>query len=238
MNVTDSAKSVVAYIENDWDKKTAGNIALSTNVTRPRGTEEELSKVKDVLGSFHTDFSSSAAGRYKNVQNGCEKINGTVLYPGEQFSVYEAVSPFDAENGYELAGSYENGTTVQTYGGGICQVSTTLYNAVILAELQVDERYNHSMVVNYVPRSQDAAIAGTAKDFKFTNNTQAPIYLEGYTDGGIIYFNVFGQETRPANRKVTFESETLSETPPAVSLQANGGLPIGHVSVAQSAHTG
>ena len=69
-----------------------------------------------------------------------------MIYPGETFSVYEAVSPFSEENGYALAGSYENGTTVQTYGGGICQVSTTLYNAVIRAELEIEERYGHSMI--------------------------------------------------------------------------------------------
>ena len=177
VNVEESVKSIEAYISDEWDGANA-TIALETDVTKPQGTPEELAKVKDLLGSFKTDFSSSASGRYKNVQNGCEKINGTVLYPGEQFSVYKAVSPFDAENGYELAGSYENGTTVQTYGGGICQVSTTLYNAVILAELQIDERFNHSMIVNYVKPSMDAAIAGTSKDLKFTNNTDAPVYIE------------------------------------------------------------
>ena len=125
----ESVKSIEAYISDEWDGANA-TIALETDVTKPQGTPEELAKVKDLLGSFKTDFSSSASGRYKNVQNGCEKINGTVLYPGEQFSVYKAVSPFDAENGYELAGSYENGTTVQTYGGGICQVSVSYTHLV------------------------------------------------------------------------------------------------------------
>ena len=91
-------------------------------------------------------------------------INGTVLYPGESFSVYSKVAPFTAANGYHLAGSYSNGQTVQTYGGGICQVSTTLYNAVLRAELNVTERLNHSMTVHYVPLSADAAISGTDKD--------------------------------------------------------------------------
>ncbi len=237
VNVSESVEIIQDYFEQEWDGMDA-EITLATEVTKPQGTPEELAKVQDVLGSFKTDFSSSAAGRYKNVQNGCAKIDGTVLYPGEQFSVYEAVSPFDAENGYELAGSYENGTTVQTYGGGICQVSTTLYNAVILAELQVDERYNHSMIVSYVKPSMDAAIAGTSKDFKFTNNTDAPIYIEGYTSGGLLYFNIFGQETRPENREVTYVSETLSQTDPGVTLQADGSHPVGYVAQVQSAHTG
>lgn len=237
VNVKDSVEEIQNYFKKEWNRENA-EISLKTDVTEPQGTKEELEKVKDVLGAFHTDYSSSAAGRAKNVQNGAEKINGSVIYPGEQFSVYEAVSPFDAENGYELAGSYENGTTVQTYGGGICQVSTTLYNAVILSELQVDERFNHSMIVTYVKPSMDAAIAGTSKDLKFTNNTDAPIYIEGYTGGGQVYFTIYGEETRPENREVSYVSETLSETPPGVTLQADGGKGIGYFATLSSAHTG
>ncbi len=237
VNVEESVGIIDTYIEQEW---TGSNdtIELATNVIEPKGSTEQLSKVQDVLGSFSTDYSSSAAGRRKNVENGCSKINGTLLYPGEQFSVYEMVNPFTAENGYELAGSYENGTTVQTYGGGICQVSTTLYNAVILAELEIDERYNHSMIVNYVKPSMDAAIAGTSKDLKFTNNTDAPVYIEGYAGGGTISFKIYGEDTRPANREVTYVSETLSETPAGVTIQADGGQPIGYVATMQSPHTG
>ncbi len=237
VNVSESIQAIQDYFKQEWDMAQS-TIDLKTEVTKPQGTEEELSKVKDVLGSFHTDYSSSAAGRAKNVQNGAAKINGSVIYPGEQFSVYKAVSPFDAENGYELAGSYENGTTVQTYGGGICQVSTTLYNAVILSELQVDERFNHSMIVTYVKPSMDAAIAGTSKDLKFTNNTDAPIYIEGYTSGGQIYFTIYGEETRPENREISFVSETLSQTDPGVTLQADGSHGIGYFATVSSAHTG
>ena len=237
VDAAESVKVIQDYLQEEWDGENA-TITLATEVTKPQGTKEELSKVKDVLGSFHTDYSSSAAGRAKNVKNGAELINGSVIYPGEQFSVYEAVSPFDAEHGYELAGSYENGTTVQTYGGGICQVSTTLYNAVILSELQVDERYNHSMIVNYVKPSMDAAIAGTSKDLKFTNDTDAPIYIEGYTSGGQIYFTIYGQETRPANREVIYESETLSKTEPGTTLRADGSHGIGYFATVTSPHTG
>ncbi len=237
VNTAESVKVIQEYLQQEWDGENA-SIDLVTKVTEPLGTKEELSKVTDVLGSFHTDYSSSAAGRAKNVRNGAELINGSVVYPGEQFSVYEAVSPFDAEHGYELAGSYENGTTVQTYGGGICQVSTTLYNAVILSELQVDERFNHSMIVNYVKPSMDAAIAGTSKDLKFTNNTDAPIYIEGYTNGGQLYFTIYGEETRPSNREVIYESETLSKTEPGTTLRADGSKGIGYFATVSSSHTG
>lgn len=237
VDVAKSADEIVSYIEDNWTQNDT-SLELAASVVEPEGTKEQLERVKDVLGTYTTDFSSSSAGRAQNVRNGASKINGHVLYPGEQFSVYEAVNPFTAENGYELAGSYENGTTVQTYGGGICQVSTTLYNAVIRAELSIDERFCHSMIVSYVQPSMDAAIAGTYKDLKFTNNYDFPVYIEGYTNGGQITFTVYGEETRPANREVIFESETTSTTEPETKFVASDSQPIGYVNTDQNAHTG
>ena len=150
-------KSIQEYLNNEWDKENA-MIDLVAETTQPRGTKEELSMVKDVLGTFTTSFSSSGYNRSGNVRNGCAKINGTLLYPGDTFSTYETVSPFTEANGYYEAGSYLNGLVIDSLGGGICQVSTTLYNAVLLAELEVTERFNHSMIVTYVDPSADAAI--------------------------------------------------------------------------------
>ena len=205
----------------------------------PNASVEDLEKIHDVLGSFKTSFSTSGADRSGNVRNGTRLVNGTVLLPGQRFSMYETVSPFTEENGYFLAGSYLNGMVVESLGGGICQVSSTLYNAVLRAELQVDERHNHSMIVSYVDLSSDAAISGTSKDFKFTNNTDNPIYIEGYTtDDKHVVFNIFGVETRPSNRTVSYESEKISETvPEGEKIIADPSLPIGSIST-QSAHTG
>lgn len=237
VDVAESVKKIQSYLEEEWEGGST-SIELATKVTEPEGSKEQLSKVKDVLGSFHTDFSSSSAGRYKNVENGANKINGSVVYPGEQFSVYETVSPFDAENGYELAGSYENGTTVQSYGGGICQVSTTLYNAVIRAELEIVTRAAHSMIVSYVEPSMDAAIADGIKDLQFKNNQETPIYIEGYTSGGIIYFNIYGKETRPSNRRVDFVSEVTSQTEPEKEYVAVGDQPVGYIETTTKPHIG
>ena len=237
VDVDKSVDEIVSYIEETWTQENA-SLELAASVVEPEGTKEQLARVKDVLGTFTTDFGTSSAGRAQNVRNGASKINGTVLYPGEQFSVYEAVNPFTAENGYELAGSYENGTTVQTYGGGICQVSTTLYNAVIRAELAINERFCHSMIVSYVQPSMDAAIAGTYKDLKFTNNYDFPIYIEGSTGGMQITFTIYGEETRPAGRTVSFESETTSTTEPETKFELVSDQPIGYVQQTQSAHTG
>ena len=205
----------------------------------PKASVEDLEKVRDVLGTYKTSFSSSGSDRSGNVRNGTSLVDGTILMPGEQFSMYKTVSPFTEENGYYLAGSYLNGMVVESLGGGICQVSSTLYNAVLRAELQVDERFNHSMIVNYVDLSSDAAISGTSKDFKFTNNSEYPIYIEGYTtEDKQVVFNVYGVETRPENREVSFESVKISETvPEGEKIVADPSLPFGSIST-QSAHIG
>ena len=235
VDVENSIKAINEAFSDGWKDNMV--VELATKEEKPKGSQEELAKVKDVLGTFHTSFSSSTAGRVTNIENACGKINGTVLYPGEEFSVYEAISPMDAENGYALAGSYENGTTVQSYGGGVCQVSTTLYNAVIRAELEITERYAHSMIVSYVDPSSDAAIAGTYKDLKFKNNTDAPIYIEGYTSGRTLYFTIYGQETRDPGREVSFESETTGTTQPKTEIRATNAK-IGSITKVQSSHTG
>lgn len=212
---------------------------LKVKEKAPKANEETLAQLTDVIGTYTTGFKSSNADRSGNVRTGCKHLNGKLLMPGEQLSVYEAVSPFTEENGYFMAGSYLNGQVVESLGGGICQVSSTLYNAVIRAELQVDERYPHSMVVTYVDLSSDAAIAGTYKDFKFTNNKDFPIFIEGFTtEEKRITFNIYGRETRPANRTVEFESVETSKTEPTEEkIVADASKPVGYIST-QSAHIG
>lgn len=238
LDVETSIDRVNDYLTQNWDHQPC-RIELDVAVEQPQGSAEELAQVKDVLGSFTTAYTSSGASRCANVENGCKLVNGTVIYPGEEFSFYTAVAPFSEKNGYYMAGSYVSGKVVDSLGGGICQVSTTLYNAVLLAELDVTERHNHSMVVSYVARSADAAIAESAgKDFRFVNNLDYPVYIEGYTSGKKLTFNIYGKETRDPNRTISFESEELEViNPPADLIYADASKPVGYI-VSDSAHTG
>lgn len=232
LNVDSAVRTISDYLENSWTSDNTEVLNLETQVTEPEGSAEELANIKDLLGSFTTSFSTSGSNRCKNVSSGASHINGTVLYPGEEFSAYETVSPFTEANGYAMAGSYLNGEVVDSMGGGICQVSTTLYNAVLRAELNVTERSPHSMTVHYVDLSEDAAIAGTYKDFKFVNSTEYPIYIEGYTTSDKkITFNIYGKETRDKNRTISFESQIVSETPATTILQEDAGQGIGYKAV-------
>lgn len=238
LDVEASFDKINEFLSDEWEGQ-ACSIPLVIAVQEPRGDAEELAKVKDVLGTFTTSYSSSGSNRSANVSNGCDLIDGTLLYPGDEFSTYEAVAPFSQDNGYYMAGSYLNGRVVDSLGGGICQVSTTLYNAVLLAELDVTERHNHSMIVTYVDPSADAAIAeSSGKDFKFVNNLDCPIYIEGHTENKKITFTIYGAETRSSGREVRYESEVLEViNPPADIINPDPGQPIGYV-VYDSAHVG
>ena len=159
--------------------------------------------------------------------------------PGETLSGYACLQPFTVENGYRTAAAYENGQVVDSIGGGVCQIATTLYNAALLAELEITQRQNHSMTVGYVKPSQDAAIAGTFKDIKVTNPYSTPIYIEGYTKGRTLTFTIYGLEIRPQNRQIRFESETLSTVNPGNPKEVlNPALPPGTRKQVQSAHRG
>lgn len=238
LDIETSIDAVYDYLTTQWDSNPC-TISLNVAVVEPKGSAGELAQVTDVLGNFTTSFSSSGSDRSANVTNGCVLIDGTTLYPGEEFSTYKAVSPFTESNGYYMAGSYLNGRVVDSLGGGICQVSTTLYNAVLYSELEVSERHNHSMVVTYVDRSADAAIAeSSGKDFKFINNTDYPIYIEGYVSNKNITFNIYGRETRDPGRKVSYVSETLeTKEPQSDAINQVASQPIGYITT-ESAHIG
>lgn len=236
----DAAKTMVYdFVLNQWDGKEA-SLDLPVIVEEPKGSAAELQKVKDVLGSYTTSYTTSTAARVANVENGTRLINGVTLYPGETFSMLDLVTPFTEANGYHMAGSYLNGLVVDSLGGGICQVSTTLYNAVLRAELEISQRSSHSMSVAYVPLSADAAIAESAgKDFCFINNTDHPIYVEGITTPQRqVTFNIYGAETRAAGHSVDYVSEVLETIQPTTeNIIQDAAQPVGYTKI-QSAHVG
>lgn len=182
----------------------------------PQYTREDLEKCTTILGEFTTEYKDSSEDRAANLANGARLINNAVLYPGDVFSSLDYLLPFTLENGYYMAGSYNAGRIEQTIGGGACQVTTTLYNAVLRAELEIVERHAHSMTVSYVDLAYDAAIAENSKNFKFKNNLDLPILIEAFSRDRVITFRIWGHETRPENRTVKFENKVLKEiAPPA-----------------------
>ena len=215
------------------------SVAAGVTEAEPRIKTEDLETIQDLLGSYTTDFKTSGWSRSTNLEVGTAKINGRVLMPGDVLSGYECMAPFTTANGYKTATAYENGRSVDSVGGGVCQIATTLYNAALYAELDIVQRQNHSMTVAYVDHSRDAAIAGTYKDIKISNPYETPIYVEGYTSGKKLTFKIYGQETRPENRAVKFESKTLQWISPGDPIeQPDPTLQPGQRVQVQSSHTG
>ena len=204
-------KVILNFIEADYSSENT-KVAVPTMISEPLGSAEELAKVKDLLGSFQTSFKSSNADRSKNVRTGTGHIDGTVLYPGETFSTYEYVNPFTLENGYAMAGSYLNGKVVDSLGGGICQVSSTLYNAVLEANLDIVERKNHRYAVTYVPNGRDATVSYGSIDFKFKNTRKYPIKLVASAKNGICSISVKGIK-EDVEYNVTVTTKKLQTTP-------------------------
>lgn len=238
INEDESVSEIYTYLTTQWDGSDV-EIELSAETQEPSTTVEDLQELTSVLGTYSTSYSTSNTARSANIANACAMIDGITLEPGESFSTLDVITPFTEENGYEMAGSYVGNEVVDSFGGGICQVSTTLYNAVIRAELNVTMRYCHSMIVSYVEPSADAAIAeSSGMDFCFTNNLDYPVYIEGSTSGGVITFTIYGVETRASNRTVSFESETLTETPSeGITVKEDASLAVGTVEVT-SGYTG
>lgn len=205
-----SVEKVVSYMNTEW----TGGLG-STNLAVKEGDISDevaaLELVNDCLGTYATTYDASEEERSTNIEVGTAKISGLLLYPGQSVSLCSLLEPFTEEEGYEPAHSYEQGLIVDSLGGGVCQISSTLYNAILRAELQVDERCPHSMMVGYIPPALDAAIAENTKDLIFTNNTDAPVLVEGSAGGGTVAFSIYGHETRDPARSLDFESVILSE---------------------------
>lgn len=241
IDVETNVSEIHNYLLNEWDGKSSFTKEIVMVEDNPVATVEDCERVTDLLGSYTTKFTTGRSNYYrnKNMENGVNLLNGITVCQGETMSVNSYLEPWTESNGWHPAGTYVNGRVEDSLGGGICQVSTTLYGAILNAEIEVAERYAHSMSVGYVPLSMDAALAGTWKDLKITNNTDTPIYIEAiYDPTGKIIFNIYGKETRPANRTVEYVSEVISTIPSSEIVKEDSSLPTGYRAVTSSGHTG
>ena len=170
-------------------------VEIPVTEVQPTVTRASLEGKYVLRASATTNFSSSPSARKYNVRKGAGLINGTVLKPGETFSTNDTLGTRTKSNGWKEANAYESGTVVPQYGGGVCQLSTTLYNAVVKADLEVVYRRNHSMPVTYIDKGLDATInsVGNEIDFQFKNNTSSDIVIFGYTtDKNWVVFEIWG----------------------------------------------
>lgn len=242
VNVEETSQVIKKAILEEWQ---GYNIKVDSvsEITKPKHTAEELSAVQDVLGTWSTNYSVSNAGRTKSLEASTRMLNGTVVFPGEEISVSTLMGDREDQSIYGVALGYEGTRTVDMVGAGICQTASTLYCAVLYSELEVTERYNHTKVVTYVPRSMDATIyAGDDyrnpnKDLKIRNNLEHPIYIEGSASGGTQTFTIYGKEYRSSDRKVEYISTTLEESyPTEIVYVERPDMPVGWQEQSQEAY--
>lgn len=180
------ARDVARLLNGEIDE-----ITLEILKIQPRTTANDLRKRTICLATFSTNYARSARERKRNVALATGAVHGTVIEPGETFSFNERVGARTEERGYESANVIVGGRYVKGVGGGVCQVSTTLYNAALRAGLEIKEARGHSLAPSYVPLSQDAMVS-TTSDLKFKNASQYPVYVTGRADGERIIFSVYG----------------------------------------------
>lgn len=227
------------YVDKEWNGVDDIVFSVTTKIKHPKYTTKDCKIPDDVLGKYTTTFSMEDTKRNQNMKNGMKKLNQHTLYPGETFSCNEYLVPWTKANGWKPAPTYVQGDVEDSLGGGICQVSSTMYNAVIRAELDVVERYPHSLSVGYVDLAADAALADDYKDFKFKNNTKYPIYIQGiYDEGGALTFKIYGHDTRPKNREIEFVSKIVKTTPIKEEVVKDPSKPEGYEEEKNPGHTG
>lgn len=175
------------------------DIEVEMKETKPKVTKETLSKIDGVIGSFSTKYDAGEVDRSYNLKLATAACNGKVVMPGEVFSYNETLGPREG-NGYRDAYVFVNGKVEKGTGGGICQVSSTLYRAAMKANLRSVERTNHMFPVTYAELGKDATVAWGAVDYKFKNGYESPIYIESYLANSTVYFNIYGNTKEKGNK--------------------------------------
>ncbi|WP_059105758.1 VanW family protein [Shouchella shacheensis] len=173
------------------------HVPLPLDTTEPNVSVESLEGVEnETIGAFQTAFNTGIKGRAENIQLSTDSIHQTVLGPGDTFSFHQTVGQATAERGYKEASVIIDGEFTDGLGGGICQTSTTLYNAVMEAGLEVVERHPHSLPVGYVPEGSDAMVSWGWADFRFKNTLDVPVLIQGSVDknNGTVAFEVRARE--------------------------------------------
>ena len=188
----------------DFDKEEAKSLYIALKpgetakvdlkVTEPKIKVADLGDVlfKTLIATYTSKYDISDKNRVTNLEIAANRCNNTVLYPGDEFSYNKALGHRTTANGYKMGNSFAGRKVVQTIGGGICQVSSTLYNAVLRAGLTITDRTAHGMYVQYVPQSTDATVVDNAIDFKFRNDRKYPVKIVTTCENGVMTASIYG----------------------------------------------
>lgn len=229
-----SMEDAKAIISNQQDEYT-----IPLKITYPNVTTNQIGNeaFPDLLSQFSTSFTSSGYNRSNNIILSSAKLNGLVLMPGEEFSYNQTVGQRTRAAGFREAGAYSNGKVVQEVGGGICQVSSTLYNAVLYANLEIVERTNHYFNPGYVKAGLDATVSWGGPDFRFRNNRNYPIRIVTDTSGKKLKVYIYGLKTDD-DCTVVLDPRYISSVPYKTTYQNDASLATGETRVISSGSNG
>ena len=229
-----SLEEAKKLLEEDKEEYTIPLQSIPPAVTTNQiGTEA----FPDLLSSFKTYYYESNVNRTTNLKLSASKINGTVLLPGEVFSYNQVVGKRTIEAGYKDAAIYSGGKVVDGLGGGICQISSTLYDAVVLANLEIVERSNHGFVTSYLDAGWDATVVYGAIDFKFKNSRKYPIKIVASVSNGVAEFQIFGKKEE-VEYEVDIETKVIASIPFKVRYVNDSTLAAGKTKVLQGGSNG
>lgn len=229
-------KKLLENINGNVDEEKTIEIVLKD--TQPKIKAEDLKKITGKISEYSSSYVNTGDGRVKNMQIAAETVSGTIIMPGEEFSYNELIGDTTPDKGYEKANTYVGDEIVPDYGGGICQVSTTLYRAVMRANIRSTERMNHSMIVSYSEPGLDATVANGYIDYKFVNTYDFPIYIQGYVNGGVVNFSIYGNVEAMGNKTYDLISVVNEKIAPEVVYKEDNTLEEGKEVVKSYGMTG
>ncbi|MFR8233473.1 MAG: VanW family protein [Clostridia bacterium] len=213
---------------------------IQLKITKPKVTIDQIGPeaFPDQLSTFKTRYDASDKDRTTNLILACKKLDGKVIMPGETFSYNATLGPRSTATGYKNAKVYENGEVVDGIGGGICQISSTLYNAALMADMEIVERRNHQFVTSYVGAGRDATVVYGLTDFKFKNTRKYPIKLKASSVSGIATISIFGIKEEEREYTYTFKTNTISTIPFTTKYVEDASLQPGQEIVKQKGANG
>ena len=215
-----------------------GSVQMQVDTVQPQFTQENVASQYGMISYAVTNASSSSSNRLSNIRLALKSINGVWLDPGESFSFNQVVGQRTTARGYKTAAAYASGKVIDEVGGGICQVSTTLFNAVVKANLKVTQRSAHSMTVSYVDIGKDAAVDWGNKDLCFTNTSGERVYICGYvTDDKRVRIGVFGRLLENGVT-ITLEGQKTGTKAFGTEYQMNFSMASGATKVVQKGKDG
>ena len=208
-------------------------------ITKAEKTVQEIGTeaFPDLLATFSTKYNAGDTNRTTNLKLSAGKINGTVLLPGDEFSYNKIVGERTIQAGYKMAATFSGGKVVDGLGGGICQISSTLYDAVVMANLDVTVRRNHQFVTSYLPGGKDATVVWGSQDFKFVNSRKYPVRITATVSGGVATIQVWGVKEE-VEYDITIETKKTATIPYTTQYVKDSTLPKGTQKVVQNGNNG